>query len=203
LARRRRDLPDNAYSPVTLPFVPTSCGVTTTAMLGDLIPGQPVAVAAGGLTAYAAVGQLLGSGKSGSLANASHPTGKSVGRFRRIRQALPSISSTDQLAGLTAIGNDYGYDEVVARRIGAYGRSGNIPAAASGLSVNVIRGLARARVRGLRTVQFTGVVTVATGVEVAISDSLARVPSADVPRVQEATNHLANTLCVLVEAAQF
>ena len=91
-----------------------------------------------------------------------------------------------------------------ARGIDAYGRPGDIAVAlsTSGTSANVIRGLVRARERGLWTVLFTGSATVAPGVNVATADAVIRVPSADVPRVQEATMHLGHTLCELIEAAQ-
>lgn len=103
---------------------------------------------------------------------------------------------------MTAIGNDYSYDEVFARQVLATGRPGDvvIGLTTSGNSPNVVRALEVAGQVGMTTVTLTG----ARGGKVAdVAKICIRVPSEDTARVQEACLHLGHSICEMVEAALF
>ena len=103
-------------------------------------------------------GRVLAFGNGGSAADAQHVVAEFVGRCTRERRPLPALALADNLAVVTAIGNDYGYDEVFARQIRAHARPGDLALAfsTSGRSPNVLRGLEAAQALGLRTVALTG-----------------------------------------------
>jgi D-sedoheptulose 7-phosphate isomerase len=103
-------------------------------------------------------GKLLLFGNGGSAADAQHIAAEFVGRYQLERDAFPAMSLTSNTSTVTAVANDYGFQEVFARQIAAFGRSVDaaIGISTSGNSPNVIRGLAAARERGLLTVGFTG-----------------------------------------------
>jgi D-sedoheptulose 7-phosphate isomerase len=106
---------------------------------------------------YRAGGQALFAGNGGSAAHASHAAAEFVGRCTRERGALPALTLTEP-ALLTALANDYGYDEVFVRQIQAYGRPGDLLVAlsTSGRSTSVLRAVATGREQGLTTVALTG-----------------------------------------------
>jgi D-sedoheptulose 7-phosphate isomerase len=103
-------------------------------------------------------GKLLLFGNGGSAADAQHIAAEFVGRYQLERMALPAIALTVNSSTLTAVANDYGYEEVFARQIGAFGaeKDAAIGISTSGNSPNVLRGIATARQRGMLTVGFTG-----------------------------------------------
>ncbi len=102
-------------------------------------------------------GQLLACGNGGSMCDAMHFAEEWTGRFRKDRRALPAIAFSDP-SQLTCIANDFGYDEVFARSVEAYGRKGDLLLAisTSGNSPNVLRAVEVARARGLSTVGLLG-----------------------------------------------
>src|SRR4051794_8853710 len=102
-------------------------------------------------------GQALFAGNGGSAAQASHAAAEFVGRCTRDRVALPALTLTEP-ALLTALANDYGYDEVFVRQVQAYGRPGDLLVAlsTSGRSPSVLRAVSTAREQGLTTVALTG-----------------------------------------------
>ena len=102
-------------------------------------------------------GTLLACGNGGSMCDAMHFAEEWTGRFRQDRRALPAIAFSDP-SQLTCIANDFGYDEVFARSVEAYGRSGDLLVAisTSGGSPNILKALARAREKGLKTVGLLG-----------------------------------------------
>jgi D-sedoheptulose 7-phosphate isomerase len=145
-------------------------------------------------------GKVLFFGNGGSAMDAGHLAAELLGRFRRERRALAAISLADQTAAMTAIGNDYAYDDVFARQVEGLGRPGDVAVAlsTSGTSSNVVLALRRARELGLTTVALTG----RTGGDlVPVADICVRVPSDDTPRIQEACLHLGHSICELVEAS--
>lgn len=147
-------------------------------------------------------GKLLLFGNGGSAADAQHLAGELTGRFRREREGLPAIALTANTSDLTAIGNDYAFDRVFARLVGAYGREGDavLAISTSGNSPNVLEAVREARQRGLRTLGLTGRGggKLAPAVDVAIV-----VPSDDTQRIQEAHIVVGHILCELVEEALF
>jgi len=102
-------------------------------------------------------GLLMSCGNGGSMCDAMHFAEEFTGRFRRDRAALPAIAFSDP-SQLTCIANDFGFDEVFARSVAAYGKRGDLLVAisTSGNSPNVQRAVAVARERGIRTVGLLG-----------------------------------------------
>jgi D-sedoheptulose 7-phosphate isomerase len=102
--------------------------------------------------------QLLLIGNGGSAADAQHIAAEIVGRYKQERRAHAAIALTTDTSALTAIGNDYGFEQVFARQIEGLGRRGDVLIAltTSGRSPNILAGLRTARQLGLVTVGFTG-----------------------------------------------
>jgi D-sedoheptulose 7-phosphate isomerase len=147
-------------------------------------------------------GTVLFFGNGGSSMDAGHLAAELAGRFYFDRPALAGISLADTTASMTAIANDYSYDEVFARQVKALGRVGDIAVAltTSGNSANVVNGLVTAREAGLVTVALTGQ---AGGKVADVASYCIRVPTDDTPRVQEACLHLGHTICEIVEREMF
>ncbi|CAL9339189.1 D-sedoheptulose-7-phosphate isomerase [Streptomyces sp. enrichment culture] len=103
-------------------------------------------------------GRLLAAGNGGSAAQAQHLTAELVGRYRRERPAYSAISLHAETSSLTAIGNDYGFDQVYARQVAAHGRPGDVLLllSTSGRSGNLIAAAATARSAGVRVWALTG-----------------------------------------------
>lgn len=141
-------------------------------------------------------------GNGGSASDAGHLAAELLGRFYYDRPPLPAVALADTTAALTAIGNDYSYDEVFARQLRAVAGPGDIAVAltTSGNSGNVVRAVETARELGVLTVALTG----AAGGKVGqLADICLQVPSDDTPRVQEACMHLGHSICELVELRMF
>ena len=146
--------------------------------------------------------KLLAFGNGGSASDAQHLAAELAGRYDRERPALPALALTANSSDLTAIGNDYGFEQVFARLIEAHGRPGDVAIAisTSGNSENVLRGVAAARARGMRCIGLTGKGggKLASRVEIAVV-----VPSDTTARIQEAHGTIVHVLCELVEEALF
>lgn len=171
-------------------------------MLTGPFAGQAVEVAEMIISAFRSNGKVIFFGNGGSAQDAGHLAAEFMGRYAFDRPGLPAISLPDATATMTAIGNDYSYDEVFARQVLAAGRAGDvvIGLSTSGDSLNVVRALEAASHAGMSTVALTG----ARGGKVAdLADICIRVPSDSTGRVQEACLHLGHTICEMVEAAIF
>lgn len=171
-------------------------------MLESGCVSQATAVAAAMIGALRAGGKVLFFGNGGSSMDAGHLAAELAGRFYRDRPGLAGVSLVDGTASLTAIANDYAYDEVFARQIRALGRPGDVAVGltTSGNSPNVVSALIAAREGGLVTVALTGN---SGGKAAAAADICVRVPTDDTPRVQEACLHLGHTICEIVEREMF
>ncbi|MFV0131249.1 SIS domain-containing protein [Streptomyces sp. HMX112] len=103
-------------------------------------------------------GRLLAAGNGGSAAQAQHLTAELVGRYRRERPAYAAISLHAETSSVTAIANDYGFDQVYARQVSAHGRPGDVLAllSTSGRSANLVAAAVTARAAGLRVWALTG-----------------------------------------------
>ena len=143
-------------------------------------------------------GRLLAAGNGGSAAQAAHLTSELVGRYRDDRPAFSAIALCAESSAVTAIGNDYGYEQVFARQIEALASSGDVALAisTSGRSPNVLAGVAAARSSGIATIGLTGA---DGGPLSAAVDICIEVPSDATPRIQEAHTVVAHILCELVE----
>jgi len=137
-------------------------------------------------------------GNGGSATDAAHIAAEFVGRYKRERTPLPAIALATDIAAITCIANDYGYDELFARQVRAHGRKGDIAIAisTSGNSPNVLNGIAAARDCGMTTIAWTG----GTGGKLAaLADYPFVVPSTVTARIQESHITLGHVLCELVE----
>jgi D-sedoheptulose 7-phosphate isomerase len=146
----------------------------------------------------AAGGALLVCGNGGSAADAQHITAELTGRFFRDRKPLRALALHANTSSLTAIGNDYGYDEVFAREVGAHGREGDVLLAisTSGNSRNVIRAIEVAREKRMAVVGMTGE---QGGKMRDLCDVCLCVPSGSTPRIQECHILLGHAICELLE----
>jgi D-sedoheptulose 7-phosphate isomerase len=143
-------------------------------------------------------GGLLVCGNGGSAADAQHIAAELTGRFFRERRPLRALPLHGNPSSLTAIGNDYGYDEVFAREVGAHGRDGDVLLAisTSGTSRNILRAIDVARQKCIAVIGLTG----ATGGKMKdVCDICIRVPSTSTPRIQECHILIGHTICELVE----
>lgn len=142
--------------------------------------------------------KVLLMGNGGSAADAQHIAAELVGRFRLRRKALPAIALTTDSSILTAVSNDFGFEECFARQVEALAIAGDIVIAisTSGRSANILRAAGSARAIGCYTAAFTG----RTGGDLAGKiDSLLAVPSEETPRIQEAHSLIGHLYCDLVE----
>jgi phosphoheptose isomerase len=142
--------------------------------------------------------KLLVCGNGGSATDASHFATELVVRFVKNRPAFPAICLTSDSGILTAAGNDYGFDEIFARQVAAFGVPGDvlICLTTSGKSKNVVRSLQEAKERGLKTIAFLGR---DGGSTVGIADLDLLVKSDSTARVQEAHHLLLHVLCEIIE----
>lgn len=139
-------------------------------------------------------------GNGGSAADALHIATELVGRYLRQRPALAAIALTANPCLMTAVGNDYGYEQLFSRQVEGLCRPGDlaIGISTSGRSKNVIAGLEAARRLGAKTVGLTGEDPRDMG---SLCDVAICVPSASVPRIQECHLVVGHILCELVETA--
>ncbi len=152
--------------------------------------------------AYRNDGRVLLFGNGGSAGDAQHLAAEWVGRLGPERPALPAIALTTNSSALTAIGNDYGFEQVFVRGIEAHGRAGDVAIAlsTSGNSPNVLAALEAARARGLRSVALLGK---GGGRAAALADLPLVVPSDDTQHIQEAHIAIGHAIAALVDAALF
>ncbi|MFM2376775.1 MAG: hypothetical protein RLZZ165_1872 [Bacteroidota bacterium] len=147
-------------------------------------------------------GKVLLCGNGGSAADAQHIAAELSGRFYLDRDPLFSEALHVNTSYLTAVANDYGYDQVYSRLVRAKGRKGDVLFAisTSGNSANILEALKAARQIGMATVSMTGL----TGGKMReMSDHLLNVPSTDTPRIQEVHILLGHIICELVESELF
>ncbi len=140
-------------------------------------------------------------GNGGSAAEAEHIACELSGKFTLYRQPLPAISLTANTSCLTAIANDFGYEEVFARQMRGLLAKGDvvIGLSTSGESPNVVRAIGEAAQRGAVTVAFTG----AGGSLKETAQYVLSIPSGNTPRIQEAHMVAGHIICHLVEVSLF
>jgi D-sedoheptulose 7-phosphate isomerase len=143
-------------------------------------------------------GKLLILGNGGSAADAQHFAAELVGRFQMERRALPALALTTDTSILTALGNDYGFEQIFARQVEALAGPKDLVfgISTSGRSRNVLLALAAARSVGCRTLCLAGC---GGGPLAADADLALVIPSREVPFVQEAQLTVIHLLCKLVE----
>lgn len=144
--------------------------------------------------------KVLACGNGGSAATAQHFVAELVGRFVRERRALPALALTADTMLLTALANDYGYEQVFARQVEALARPGDVLMAfsTSGNSANVIAAARAAQRAGCKVVGISGD---EGGSLAATADIMLRAPSANVARIQEVHDICIHALAEVVEDA--
>jgi D-sedoheptulose 7-phosphate isomerase len=144
--------------------------------------------------------RLLVAGNGGSAAQAQHLTAELVGRFKEDRPPFSAIPLHGDSSSLTAIGNDYGFEEVFARGVRAHGREGDVLLliSTSGASANLLAAARAARSRGLRSWALTGPVPNRLS---ACSDEAIGVPHTDTAIVQEAHLISIHLVCAAFDRA--
>lgn len=147
-------------------------------------------------------GQLLFGGNGGSAADAQHLAAEFSGRFYKDRAPLNAEALHVNTSYLTAVANDYAYDEIYARIVQAKGKKGDVLFAisTSGNSGNIIKAIEKAKSLGMITIGLTGA---SGGKMKSMCDFLLNVPSDDTPRIQEAHITIGHIICQLVEERLF
>jgi D-sedoheptulose 7-phosphate isomerase len=154
------------------------------------------------VTAFKNGNRVLFCGNGGSAADAQHLAAEFSGRFYTDRDALPAEALHCNTSYLTAIGNDYGFDEIYSRLIKGIGKKGDVLVglSTSGNSKNILKAFETAKNKQMLTIAFTG----ADGGKLRkLADFIINVPSADTPRIQESHILLGHIICQLVEEQYF
>lgn len=147
--------------------------------------------------------KILVCGNGGSAAESQHFVAELVGRFEiPHRKGLPAISLNSDMAIITAWANDFGYDDVFARQVQAYGSEGDILLciSTSGNSDNIIKAMQMARKKEMLCISMLGK---EGGVAVAYGDINLVIPSQSTQRIQEMHLHLVHLLCTIIENRLF
>lgn len=151
------------------------------------------------INAFKTGNKLLICGNGGSAADSQHIAAEMVGKFYRIdRPALPAIALSVNTSIITAIGNDFGYDQTFVRQVEALGQKGDVlySISTSGNSVNAVEAVNLAKQKGMKVISLTGD---GGGKLKQISDLTIAVPSRNTPVIQNAHIAISHIICELVE----
>ena len=146
--------------------------------------------------------KMLFCGNGGSASDAQHIAAELSGRFYANRPPLYAHALNVNTSYITAVANDFGYDQTYSRMLEAFGRKGDILVgiSTSGNSKNVVNALKKAKELGLITIGFTG----SQGGEMnSVCDIMIKVPSDDTPRVQEVHILVGHIICNIIEKEMF
>lgn len=152
------------------------------------------------LQAYRTGRKALFFGNGGSAADAQHLATEFLGRYLLDRRPIPAVALHTDSSVMTAIANDYGYDQVFSRQLQALALPGDVAVAisTSGNSPSVVEAVIAARKMGLHTIGLTG----ASGGRLkGLVDTLIAIPSDETPRIQECHILIGHALCDVVEQA--
>ena len=146
-------------------------------------------------------GKVFFAGNGGSFADSQHIATEFTSKFLLDRSALPAIALGTNSSSMSAISNDYGFKKIFSRELDSLGSSKDvfIPISTSGNSHNLIEAVKTANKKGLKTVAFTG----STGGELANICECIKIPSDNVPRIQECHILIGHLLCQIVEEEIF
>ena len=147
-------------------------------------------------------GKIVLCGNGGSAADAQHIAAEFVGQFNHVRKGLPAIALTVNTSVLTAVSNDFSYDDVFARQVEALVTEKDLVIGIStgGSSKNVVRAIEQAKQQGARTV---GLLGKSGGLLATMTEFPLIVPSNSTQRIQEAHITVGHILCTLMERALF
>jgi len=146
-------------------------------------------------------GKVIFAGNGGSFSDSQHLTAEFISRFLIDRRALPAITLGTNSSNISAIANDYNYENVFSRELDALGSSKDmfIPITTSGNSKNIIKAVKTANQKSIRTIALTG----ESGGAIKEFCECIKVPSTNVPRIQECHILIGHILCQIAEDAIF
>ena len=156
------------------------------------------------ISCFSEGGKLIFAGNGGSAADAQHMSAEYVSRFMFDRPGLPSIAITTDTSALTAIGNDYSFDNLFSRQIQAIGNKGDVFFAytTSGTSPNILKSLVEAKEKGIFTIGMTGAKPESVILD-DLCDIVIRIPSVETPYIQEGHLVVGHLICLHVERLIF
>ena len=146
--------------------------------------------------------KILICGNGGSAADSQHFAAELIGRFKKDRPSLPAIALTTDSSIITAVGNDYGFEQIFSKQVEGLGNEGDvlIGISTSGESKNIIEAIGCAKQKQLKTIGLLG----CSGGKISeIVDISLIVPSKNTPRIQEAHSTIIHILCNLIELELF
>lgn len=145
--------------------------------------------------------RLFSCGNGGSASDAEHLVAELVGRLEQERPGLPAVALSANSSVLTALANDYGFDDVFARQVRAFGSAGDvlIVFSASGNSGNIVRAVTAAHEREMPVIAFTGESGGRIGEQLSSSDRLIAVPATRIMRVQELHRVGIHAMCDVID----
>jgi D-sedoheptulose 7-phosphate isomerase len=170
--------------------------------VGPECAGAVAAAAEAAIATLENGGSLFFCGNGGSAADAQHLAAELAGRYTLERPPLAATALTTNSSSLTAIGNDYGFDQVFSRQLEGLGKPGDVLVAltTSGGSPNVVKAVHAARRLGMTVIGMTG----AKGAAFAkLCDHALTTPSPITPRIQEGHIAMGHAMCELIERALF
>ncbi|MFZ6025711.1 MAG: D-sedoheptulose-7-phosphate isomerase [Bacteroidota bacterium] len=183
-------------------IIASSIQVKQTILNDEALQQTVQQITAAVVAAFESGHKVMFCGNGGSAADAQHLAAEFSGRFYKNRRALPSDALHCNSSYLTAVANDYSYDDIYSRLVDGTMNKGDIliGISTSGNSPNIVKAFETARSKGITTVGFTG----ANGGKMKVlSDFLLNIPSTDTPRIQESHIMLGHIICELTEAAIF
>ena len=150
-------------------------------------------------------GKIMACGNGGSAADAQHFAAELMGRFERERRELAAVALTTDTSILTAVGNDYSYDQVFSKQVRGLGKSGDILLAItpSGNSKNVIKAVEAAQAMGIKVVALSGNGGGQLNNVLGANDLLLAAPSSRTARIQETHLVLLHALCDGIDHVMF
>lgn len=150
-------------------------------------------------------GKILACGNGGSAGDAQHFSAELINRFERERPALPAIALTTDSSTLTAIANDYAWEQVFSKQVAALGRPGDclLAISTSGNSANVLAAIRSAHAHGLRVIALSGRDGGAMAHLLGAGDVEIRVPATRTARIQEVHLLVIHCLCDAIDRALF
>lgn len=154
------------------------------------------------IEAYRNGNKILICGNGGSASDAQHMTGELVGRFKMDRVGLPAIALDSNTVIITALANDYSYEEVFSKQVCAFGQKGDIliGITTSGNSQNIVNAFKIAKRIGIKTIGLTGK---NIGKIQDLCDFVLNVPTDNTPHIQEAHIMIIHILCDIIEKQLF
>ena len=150
-------------------------------------------------------GKIMACGNGGSAADAQHFAAELMGRFERERRELAAVALTTDTSILTAVGNDYSYDQVFSKQVRGLGKSGDILLAitTSGNSKNVIKAVEAAQALGIKVIALSGNGGGQLNKVLGANDLLLAAPSSRTARIQETHLVLLHALCDGIDHVMF